>query len=267
MRSKQRESGSGVPRVAVVLPMYNEADNVAPLLRRLATVRASHGHLLDLYAVAIDDGSQDDTRPRLEAAAQAYPFVRIAWHARNSGMAAALRTGIATALEETAPSFDVLAFMDADLTHDPDDLPRLIAPIASGRADFVLGSRFVTDGGMRDVPAIRRAISVVGNRLGRLALSVPASDLTSGFRAARAAVFRSISLDEPGFGIQLEGSVKAHRAGFRLVEVPVMLGVRTHGYSKMVYNRAFWLGYGKLFLKLALRREARASARALAPSP
>jgi dolichol-phosphate mannosyltransferase len=239
-------------RVALVLPMYNEGENVDPLLERLATVRARFG--LDLTALAVDDGSHDDTRARLADATARYKFLQTAQHERNQGMAAALRTGIATALSATHPSFDALAFMDADLTHDPDDLPRLLKPIASGKADFVLGSRYVAGGGMRGVPRVRRAISLVGNSLGRLVLGVPAVDLTSGFRAARAAVFRVVTLCEPGFGIQLEGSVKAHRAGFRIAEVPVNLGVRRHGYSKMVYDRDFWIGYGGLFLRLALER-------------
>ena len=242
-------------RVAVVLPMFNEADNVRPLLQRLAEVRAASG--LDLHAVAVNDGSRDDTLARLRQAATEFPFLRVVEHEHNRGMAAALRTGIAAALAEAETPYDALAFMDADLTHEPGDLPRLVAPLVENRADFVLGSRYVREGGMKDVPFVRQAISIVGNGLGRLALGVPASDLTSGYRVARAAVFRAITLVEPGFGIQLEGTVKAHRAGFRVAEVPVVLGVRKHGYSKMVYNRAFWFGYGRLFLRLALRREGR----------
>jgi dolichol-phosphate mannosyltransferase len=128
----------------------------------------------------------------------------------------------------------------------------VLEPIATGRADFVLGSRYVPGGGMRDVPWARRAISILGNRVGRRLLGVPAMDLTSGFRAARSDVYRAIQLYEAGFGIQLEGTVKAHRAGFRVAEVPITLGVRRKGYSKMAYTRAFWIGYARLFVRLAL---------------
>ena len=169
-------------------------------------------------------------------------------------MAAALRTGIAEALGERGPGFDALAFMDADLTHAPEDLPRLIAPIAENRADFVLGSRYVPGGRMRGVPWARRAISIVGNAAVRRVLGVPIGDLTSGFRAARSEVFRAVSLDENGFGIQLEGTVKAYRAGFRVAEVPITLGVRKSGYSKMAYTRSFWLGYANLIVRLWLTR-------------
>src|SRR5918912_2159787 len=239
-------------RVAVVLPMYNEADNVAALLERLGAVRDQSD--LDLVALAIDDGSRDATYVRLTKLAPRFPFLRISRHPRNRGMAATLRTGIARALAERGPAVDALAFMDADLTHAPEDLPRLLQPIADDRADFVLGSRYVPGGRMRGVPWARRAISIVGNAAVRRVLGVPLGDLTSGFRAARADVFRAIALEEHGFGIQLEGTVKAYRAGFRLAEVPITLGVRKNGYSKMAYTRSFWLGYTRLVVRLYLKR-------------
>jgi dolichol-phosphate mannosyltransferase len=242
---------AGFP-VALVLPMFNEQDNVLPLMDRLQAVRTSSG--LDLMAIAVDDGSRDATVERLTQATRAHPFVRIVRHDRNRGMASALRTGIAAALAAQDPAFEAVAFMDADLTHAPEDLPRLLAPILNGQADFVLGSRYVPGGRMRGVPLARRAISVVGNRVARRLLGVPVGDLTSGFRAARIAVLRTITLQEHGFGIQMEGSVKAYRAGFRVVEVPITLGVRKSGYSKMAYTRSFWLGYGRLLARLALRR-------------
>jgi dolichol-phosphate mannosyltransferase len=232
--------------------MYNEAGNIPALLERLGAVRNSAE--LELTAIAVDDGSRDATAARLESLGPEYPFVRIVRHPRNRGMAAALRTGIATAIAERGPGFDVLAFMDADLTHAPEDLPRLIAPIAAGQADFVLGSRYVPGGRMRGVPIPRRLISIAGNAAVRRILGVPVGDLTSGFRAARANVFRAITLEEHGFGIQLEGTIKAYRAGFRLAEVPITLGMRKHGYSKMAYTRSFWLGYGRLVARLWAQR-------------
>jgi dolichol-phosphate mannosyltransferase len=239
-------------RLAVVLPMYNEADNVALLLERLAAL--GHSASFELTALAVDDGSRDATYVRLTKLAPTYPFLRIVRHERNRGMAAALRTGIAAALAERMPAFDALAFMDADLTHAPEDLPRLVGPIVADRADFVLGSRYVPGGRMQGVPWARRAISIVGNGVVRRILGTPIGDLTSGFRAARADVFRAISLHERGFGIQLEGTVKAYRAGFRVTEVPITLGVRKNGYSKMAYTRSFWLGYARLVVRLWLSR-------------
>jgi dolichol-phosphate mannosyltransferase len=230
--------------------MYNEAGNVEALLERLASVRDRSS--LELIALAVDDGSRDRTYACLDQLSPRYPFLQTVRHARNRGLAAALRTGIAAALAERSPGFDALAFMDADLTHAPEDVPRLLAPIVDDRADFVLGSRYVPGGRMRGVPWARRAISIVGNCVVRRALGVPIGDLTSGFRAARTDVFRAISLEEHGFGIQLEGTVKAHRAGFRCTEVPITLGVRKSGYSKMAYTRSFWLGYARLVVRLWL---------------
>jgi len=249
-------------RLAVVLPMYNEAGNVAPLLERLQAVRDRSG--LDLVALAVDDGSRDATLERLEDLATQYAFLRVVRHERNRGMAAALRTGIATAIAERSPGFDAVAFMDADLTHAPEDLPRLVAPIVDNRADFVLGSRYVPGGRMRGVPWARQAISIVGNAAVRRLLKVPIGDLTSGFRAARTDVLRAISLEERGFGIQLEGTVKIHRAGFRVAEVPITLGVRKSGYSKMAYTRSFWLAYARLITRLFFWPEAPGAARSVA---
>ena len=237
-------------RLAVILPMYNEADNVEPLVERLAAVRAASG--LDLFVLAVDDGSDDATPMRLRAARRRYPFVRVVRHTSNRGMAAALRTGIATALSERGQGFDLLAFMDADLTHPPEDLPALLEPIQLNDADLVLGSRYVPGGGMHGVPWPRQLISRIGNWAGRNVLGVPVADLTSGFRVGRVEVFRSITLEESGFGIQLEGTIKAYRAGFRTAEVPITLGVRKRGYSKMAYTRDFWLGYARLLARLAM---------------
>src|SRR5262249_56623758 len=100
------------------------------------------------------------------------------------------------ALDEDSPAFDEIAFRDADLTHAPEDCPRLLEPIVNNRADFVLGSRYVPGGGMRGVPFARRAISIVGNVAGRWMLGVPVRDMTSGFRAGRIAVYRAITLRE-----------------------------------------------------------------------
>src|SRR5258707_5756556 len=247
-----RSMGSMTFRLAVVLPMYNEAATVVGLLERIASVRDRSG--LDLTALAVDDGSRDATFDRLVESAPRFGFLRFVRHERNRGMAAALRTGIATALSERGPGYDTIALMDADLTHDPEDLPRLVAPIVEDRADFVLGSRYVPGGRMRGVPWARRAISIVGNHAVRRVLGVPVGGLTTGYRAARPEVFRAMSLEEHGFGIQLEGTVKAHRAGFRVVEVPITLGVRKSGYSKMAYTRSFWLGYARLIVRLWLSR-------------
>jgi glycosyltransferase involved in cell wall biosynthesis len=233
-------------RAALVLPIYNESGNLGPLLDAVDAVRsAAH---LPLRVVAVDDGSTDDSLRQLSELKVRYSYLDVVAHCKNKGMAAALRTGFQSALDEGA---EVVVCMDADLTHDPADLPALLGAVEDG-ADLVIGSRYIRGGRMESVPAIRAAISQVGNTVGRLLMAVPVLDMTSGYRAYRREVLEAIDLREPGFGIQLEAAVLAQQAGFRLAEVPIVLRVRAHGYSKMVYNRAFWQSYLQLFVRLSL---------------
>lgn len=235
-------------RALLVLPVYNEADNLAPLLERIEAVRRTAA--LDLDVLAVDDGSVDDSGAQLASLGRQLAYLTIVRHERNRGFAAAVRTGFGAGLER---GYEALLLMDADLTHDPAELPRLLAALESG-ADVAIGSRYVPGGRMESVPLVRAAISRVGNFVGRRALQVPISDLTSGYRAFRRAVLERLDLSERGFGIQLQAVVQAHRAGFRLAEVPITLLVRAHGYSKMVYSLAFWWSYVRLFARLALSR-------------
>lgn len=247
-RSEGEASSEGVQwcamRATLVLPVYNEAGNLGPLLEAIEAARSSGG--LDLSVLAVNDGSADDSLERLAALRTRYSNLDVIDHQRNRGMAAALRTGFRAS---TAAGAEAVVCMDADLTHDPADLPTLLAALESG-ADLVIGSRYVRGGRMESVPALRVAISKVGNAFGRMLLGVPVLDMTSGYRAYRRSVLDSVELKEQGFGIQLEAVAKAHRAGFRLAEVPITLRVRAHGYSKMVYNWAFWRSYLGLFARL-----------------
>ena len=194
--------------------------------------------------------------PRLDAAgAAAIRFCASCATRAIAGMAAALRTGIATALAEREPRLRRAG------VHGRRSDPRPRRPAAPGRADRRRSRRLRAGLALR---ARRAHAAACRGRAGRSASSatprcdaccgVPIGDLTSGFRAARTEVFRAISLHEHGFGIQLEGTVKAHRAGFRVAEVPITLGVRKSGYSKMAYTRSFWLGYARLIVRLWLTR-------------
>lgn len=237
-------------RTALVLPIYNEADNLAPLFEHIERVRGEAG--LDLDVLAVDDGSADASLAELSRLQQPYPYLAIHRHEQNRGFAGALRTGIEQAL---SGGYDAVVIMDADLTHDPADVLSLLNALRQG-ADLAIGSRYVPGGRMESVPFVRAAISQVGNVVGRLALGSPIRDMTSGYRAYRRSVLEMIELNEQGFGIQLEAVVKARRAGFRVVEVPITLRVRSHGYSKMVYNLSFWLSYARLFARLAFARRS-----------
>lgn len=239
MRGSDPRSPSPL-RVALVLPAYNEEGNLTPLITALADV--AQRAAFPLRVVVVNDGSSDGTAGELAALEARVPELSVTHHPRNRGMAAALKTGIGVALDL---GVDAMVFMDSDLSHDPDALPVFVDALARG-ADVVLGSRFVPGGGMVGVPLWRRSISRAGNIFGGLVLRMPFGDLTTGYRAIRRQVFERITLGEDGFTIQLESVVKAYAAGFRVVEVPIVLGTRRHGASHMSYNPQLFRDYWRL---------------------
>ena len=228
--------------VAVVLPAFNEAGNLAPLLRELTAVSATMA--VPARLLVVNDGSTDGTAAELTELQRELPALQVVTHPSNRGFAAAVKTGIA---EASAADFDVMVFLDSDLSHRPADLPKLVNALAAG-GDVALGSRFVPGGGMVGAPMWRVAISRVGNMFGRWVLGVPFRDLTTGYRAFRSDVLRAIRLGEDGFAIQLESVIRAYAAGFRVVEVPIVLGTRRHGESHMSYSVALFRGYWLLLM-------------------
>lgn len=225
--------------VAVVLPAFNEAGNLGPLIGELnGVLEAYPGSRI----VVVNDGSTDGTAAELQRIAETTPAVDVMTHPVNRGLAAALKTGIARAIDTRC---DVAVFLDSDLSHRPADLPVLLERFAGG-ADVVLGSRFVAGGGMRGVPLWRRIISRLGNDFGRLVLQVPFRDLTTGYRALKREVLENVRLGEDGFTIQLESVIRAYAAGYRVVEAPIVLGPRRHGESHMSYSAQLFKDYWRL---------------------
>jgi dolichol-phosphate mannosyltransferase len=227
-------------RICVVLPTYNEEGNLTPLVTEIR--RVADGSALNLGILIVDDGSTDGTAEELRRLGESDARLRVVTHASNQGFAAALRTGIGVAC---ANDFDALVFMDADLSHRPGDLPKLIAALGSG-ADLALGSRFVRGGVMDRVPWWRSLISRTGNGMGRLILGVDIRDLTTGYRAIRCDALAQLHLTETTFTIHLETVASACAAGLRVVEVPITLGVRRHGVSHMAYTAGLFLRYWRL---------------------
>lgn len=226
--------------VSVVLPAFNEAGNLTPLIEQVDAVL----RVVDPRSsiIVVNDGSSDGTADELRALQARFSSVDVVTHPVNRGFAAAMKTGIARAI---AGKCEAAIFLDSDLSHRPSDMPAMVAALESG-ADVVLGSRFVRGGGMLGVPWWRVLISDAGNRFGRLVLGVPFRDLTTGYRAIRRSVLESITLGEDGFTIQLEAVMRAHAAGFRVAEVPIVLGTRRHGESHMTYNAALFQNYWRL---------------------
>jgi dolichol-phosphate mannosyltransferase len=240
--------------VTVVLPAYNEAGNITPLLTELMGVAGHVG--LSLRILVVNDGSVDGTRAEVEGLQSRMKGLTLISHPTNLGLARTLKTGIAAACEDGC---DAAVFMDCDLSHRPEDLPKLIAALETG-ADMALGSRFVPGGRMVGVPLWRAVISRLGNLAGRFVLALPVGDLTTGYRAIRRNVLESVALGEDGFTIQLESVVKAAAAGFQIVEVPITLGTRRHGESHMRYTFDLLLNYYRLLMKCRRwMREGRAA--------
>jgi len=211
----------------VVLPTYQEAENVETVLRR---IRAA---LPDAHVLVVDDGSPDGTADLAEKLAEELGGVDVLRRPGKEGLGSAYRAGFRWGLDR---DFDVLVEMDADLSHAPEDLPALLAVIAGGGADLVLGSRYVPGGATPEWPRIRRFLSVWANRYAAAALGLAVNDATAGFRAYTAAVLRRIDLEHSraeGYGFQVEMVYRVVRLGGRIVEVPITFTDRLEGRSKM----------------------------------
>jgi dolichol-phosphate mannosyltransferase len=227
--------------VLVVIPTYNERDNLEPLLARLHTV------VPEADALIVDDGSPDGTGELADKLAAYDPRVRVLHRPGKSGLGAAYLAGFATAL---AGDHRVVVEMDADGSHAPEDLPLLLTTLLGEGghegADMVLGSRYVPGGRVLNWPAYRNWISRSGNLYSRLALGVSLRDITGGFRVFRREVLETLPLREvesQGYCFQVDLAWRALQAGFRVVEVPITFTERERGASKMsnaIVAEAFW---------------------------
>jgi dolichol-phosphate mannosyltransferase len=218
-----------LPGAWLILPTYNEAENIEGLVRaalaRLETTGLEHTILV------VDDGSPDGTGVIADRLAHELAPVRVLHRERKEGLGRAYLAGFAIALDDGA---ELVLEMDADFSHDPADLPRLIA--AAEDADLVLGSRYVTGGGVTIWGRLRRLLSRGGSAYARALLGVPVNDLTGGFKCFHRRVLEAIDLENvhaDGYGFQIELTYKAVRAGFTVKEVPVLFRERSVGSSKM----------------------------------
>ena len=219
----------GVPvRAVVCVPTYDERENVEPLVRAL-------GAVLDVSrdrVLVIDDGSPDGTGEIADRLAGELPWLDVLHRARKEGIGRAYLAGFARALESDA---QLVLEMDCDFSHDPADVPRLIAACEDG-ADVALGSRWVDGGGTENWGVVRRLVSRGGSLYARMVLGVSVRDLTGGFKCFRRVVLETIDRDAiaaRGYGFQIEGTYRALRSGFRVVEVPITFVDRRVGESKM----------------------------------
>jgi dolichol-phosphate mannosyltransferase len=220
-------------RATVCLPTYNEHENLEPMLRALG----EHG----VRVLVIDDNSPDGTGRLADRLAQQLDHVDVLHRPRKEGLGPAYIAGFRRALADGA---ERILELDCDFSHDPNDVPRLLA--ATENADLALGSRYVEGGEIANWGTVRRAISAAGSLYARVLLSIAVRDLTGGFKCYRRQVLETIDLDaihSKGYAFQIETTYRALRAGFSVVEVPIRFVDREVGGSKMsraIVLEAIW---------------------------
>jgi dolichol-phosphate mannosyltransferase len=236
--------------VWIALPTYNERDNLGHMVRQLLEL------LPGAQILIVDDNSPDGTGDLADHLSTADTRVAVFHRAGKEGLGAAYRA--AFHLLRTDPDASVVVQMDCDFSHDPGDVPRLIAEVRSG-ADLAIGSRYVPGGGTPGWPLSRRLISRGGNGFARVMLGLGVNDLTGGFKAWRVQLLRGLDLDQVethGYGFQIETTWNAHRIGAVIREVPIIFRERRAGQSKM--TRAIAIeAFGAV---VRLRRASRSSA-------
>jgi dolichol-phosphate mannosyltransferase len=242
-----------VPRAIVCLPTYDERENLEPMVRALGAVLGPDDRVL-----VIDDSSPDGTGEIADRLAAELAWVDVLHRPRKEGLGRAYLDGFQRTLAEGA---ELVLELDCDFSHDPADVPRLIA--AADAADLVLGSRYVSGGGTRNWGLVRRAISRWGSLYAQVLLGLRVRDLTGGFKCYRREVLETIDLRairSRGYAFQIETTYRALRAGFRVLEIPIRFTDREVGGSKMsraIVLEAIW----KVpVLRLASRRWSRGAA-------
>ena len=223
-------------RACVCLPTYDERENLERMLRALGEVLGPDDRVL-----VIDDSSPDGTGEIAESLKKELAFVEVLHREKKEGLGRAYIAGFGWALEHGA---ELVLEVDCDFSHNPADVPRLIE--AAAGADLVLGSRYVPGGGTCNWSRVRRLISTGGSFYARTILHIPIRDLTGGFKCYRRKVLETIELDTisaRGYAFQIETTYRALRAGFRVVEIPIVFADREVGGSKMgksIVLEAIW---------------------------
>jgi dolichol-phosphate mannosyltransferase len=218
-------------RTLIVVPTYNEADNIDEMLRRVRSA------VPDEDVLVVDDSSPDGTAKLAQAVGAELGRIDVLVRPVKQGLGEAYRAGFTLGIER---GYDCFVQIDADLSHDPAVIPELLAGIDAG-ADMMIGSRYVPGGSIPHWPWFRRAISRWGNRYAGLVLGLKVRDATSGYRAHRLEALQAIGFEETrckGYGFQIETAYRVWRAGGHIEEVPIVFTDRVRGTSKMTWSIA-----------------------------
>ena len=217
------------PSVWVTVPTYEEAENIERLIRGVReAVPAAH-------ILVVDDNSLDGTAEKAEALGAELGGIEVLRRPKKMGLGSAYRAGHAVGV---ARGFDLMIQIDADLSHNPADLPRLLAAVEQG-ADLAVGSRYAPGGSVPNWPRHRLALSVAGNRYSAFCLGIRVRDTTAGYRAYRASILRAIDFDtthSTGYGFQIEMTYRVLAAGGKIDEIPIAFTDRVRGNSKMSWR-------------------------------
>ena len=219
-------------RAWIVIPTYNEAENLAPLIAAVRAAMAAGAPDVASAILVVDDNSPDGTGRIADQLAARHAGVHVLHRPGKSGLAGAYVAGFRRAL---AAGADYVLEMDADFSHDPADLPRLLDAARAG-SDVVLGSRYVAGGGVEGWSLDRQLLSRAGGLYARAVLGSSIRDLTGGFKCFRSDSLHAISLDAltaDGYAFQVETTYRAEREGLRIEELPIVFRERQAGRSKM----------------------------------
>lgn len=228
-----------MPKICVVTPTYNEKENLAELVEKIFSLR-----IPDLEMIVVDDNSPDGTAELVKKLGEKYP-IKLIWREKKEGLGTAYALAFKKILklpENEKPNFIVQ--MDADLSHDPALIPKFLEYIQSH--DLVLGSRYITGGAIQNWDFMRRLVSCGGNFYARAILKLPYHDLTGGFKCWKREVLEKMdlnSLSSAGYNFQIETTYKAHAAGHKITEIPILFTERKLGKSKMNFKiilESFW---------------------------
>lgn len=215
----------------VVVPCYNESENIPRITLKISKMKEK-GSLKGIDFVFVNDGSSDDSLVLIKCFSEEHEWFKCANHEVNKGFAPALKTGREYALKN---GYDIIGQIDCDMTHPLDMIDGMRDML--DRCDMVLASRYVGDGGMKNVPFQRVLLSRTAQIFFRTVFRIKTKDATSGFRFCRKEIFEEINLEIETFAVQLELTIKAERKKYKICEVPFVLVNREFGSSKFNLNQ------------------------------
>ena len=216
-------------KVLVLIPTYNEEESISNLLARLQAVREKLANSFDIDILVVDDGSPDKTVEIIKSLD--FSKIKVLQRDQKNGLGPAYLAGFTEGLKS---DYQYFVEMDADLSHQPEELPTLLDK--AGEDKFVIGTRWMPGGSVVNWPKKRKFISKMGTKYAAFALDLPFRDLTSGFRVIPRSFLESIEFTEietRGYGFQVEMAIKANQNGFKIIEVPIKFVERENGHSKM----------------------------------